>query len=145
MGISYNSYAAFEALGDDNSDLISTNEKRFVIMAAPKSDTSFRRLFGGVVFSLVALGALGFRLTPFIITQGVDQANSAASSHIRFGHTNEEQCLQAESLAPRYTNDALADMDRYLLSEAYSNCSADLLSEAITFQTVSYENMIDPD
>lgn len=51
------------------------------------------------------------------------------------------QCPQVEPLFPRRTNDALEWMDNYLRSDAYFHYSSDLLSSAIQYRTVTWDDM----
>ncbi|KAL9044904.1 MAG: hypothetical protein Q9214_001991, partial [Letrouitia sp. 1 TL-2023] len=59
-------------------------------------------------------------------------------------HPHVERCPQVDPLSPS-TTDALRQMDEYLKSDDYAKFSAGLLSEAVQYRTVSYDNMSDPD
>lgn len=56
-----------------------------------------------------------------------------------------EQCPQVGPLSPKHTTDELDEMDEYFLSGVYEISSAAMLSKAVQFPTVSYDNMTDPE
>lgn len=106
-----------------------------------------RRLLYSFSMGLLLLGIFFFRPP---VSFADFRHNSRSSATVKPGFSTEKQddnryCPQADPLSPKYTTDALENMDQYLLSEAYANISADLLSKSIAYQTISFDNMSDPD
>lgn len=137
---------AVKAMGGEESYFLPTNAKGSDFLAISGTKQRPRRLIYGRVLGLLLLGAFFFKLSTSIVNFKHNAPSSLATkTDIGPDYPRKEQCPQVEPLSPKYTTPALDEMDNWLSSKKYSKISANLLSKAITYQTVSYESMSDPD
>ncbi|KAL9615986.1 MAG: hypothetical protein Q9160_009094 [Pyrenula sp. 1 TL-2023] len=105
-----------------------------------------RRLLYSLLLGLFLLGTILFKQSVVIVdVQHINPSGLTVTPDVSTEHSNDARCPQVDPLSPGRTTRALKQMDRYLSSEDYTHVSADLLSKAITYRTVSYDNMSDPD
>lgn len=107
-----------------------------------------RSVLYSLLFGLVLFGTfLVKRTSGFIVNLKINDLPSSAVNHGFFPtdqFKQKNQCPQVAAISPPQTPE-LIKMDERLLSKKYEKHSADLLSQAITYQTVSYDNMTDPE
>lgn len=139
MGEKQFSGIAVKTMGGEETSFLPKNAKH------PFSPTIFGtkkrsyRLLYSLVPGLLLLGAFLFKFSTSIVNFKYN------SPKFPPGFPRHAQCPQVEPLSPKHTSLELDEMDDWLSSEDYSKISAKLLSKAITYQTVSYESMGNPD
>ncbi|KAL9042877.1 MAG: hypothetical protein Q9214_003657 [Letrouitia sp. 1 TL-2023] len=156
MGYDQDSSQAVYPSGEKNSLFASKDVHSTIFSAKPGWNQLIRRLLVCLVLGLLFLGL--FYIKPSISI--INQFNNPLSFTTKLDypprhprhppprhpkHPHYERCPQVDPLWPRRTTHALRQMDERIESEEYAKVSAALLSEAIQYRTVSYDNMSNPD
>lgn len=114
----------------------------------PRRNQLARRCLYCLFIGMLVVGIFLLKLSGFIVYIRFNNPSSITVVKPEFStgqYNNHDQCPQVDPLSPKHTSFRLNVMDRYLSSPRYEDYSANLLSKAIQYQTVSYESMADPD
>ena len=103
-------------------------------------------LVWGIFLGLLSTGTILLKTSKFC---GISHPSSVTSlpkdSPSSVAHSREEQCIQVDPLLPKHNPQEIDEMDQNFISDDYYSVSAGFLARAIPFQTISFDNMSDPD
>lgn len=123
-------------------------ESYFVCSVMSRRKQLVRRCLYCLFLGVLLVGAFLFKLSGFVAYVRSDNPFivTTAKHKLSTGQSNDYgQCPQVGPLSPKHTTFRLNLMDRYLASARYEGYSAKLLSKAIQYRTVSYDEMADAD
>ncbi|KAI4157685.1 MAG: hypothetical protein LQ342_008090 [Letrouitia transgressa] len=146
MGNNQDSSKAMKLSAEEKSSFASKDGDLPLFYTKSERKKFPRRLLYGLAVTLLFVGIFFIKPSLSIINVQFNSPSSLTTKPgLSSGHTRNEKCPQVDPLSPRQTTRALKKMDRCLSSYDYADFSADLLSKAVTFRTISYDDMSDPD
>lgn len=123
-------------------------ENYYVYSVKAKRNQLARRCLYCLLIGLVLVGTLLLKFPGSIVYIRFNSPSSltVVKPELSAGQPNDHgKCPQVGPLSPRHTTLRLNLMNKYFASEIFETFSANLLSKAVKYQTVSYDKMADPD